>query len=106
MLKKLKMEGQQSGYSERVKINVGGGKFETSLTTLTRLNGTVLNYLREGESFIPPSDLDARESLRREAEFYNLPGLVKLCLPEVFHVGDRVQWKANAIEPYWMSFVR
>ncbi|RCN33390.1 K+ channel tetramerization domain protein [Ancylostoma caninum] len=127
------MEGQQPGYSERVKINVGGGKFETSLTTLTRLNGTmlsimvadrwrgqgelfvdrdptyfplVLNYLREGENFIPPSDLDARESLRREAEFYNLPGLVKLCLPEVFHVGDRVQWKANAIEPYWMSFVR
>ncbi|KAL6741619.1 hypothetical protein Aduo_014854 [Ancylostoma duodenale] len=127
------MEGQQPAYGERVKINVGGGTFETSLTTLTRLDGTmlsimvadrwrgqgelfvdrdptyfplVLNYLREGENFVPPSDLDARESLRREAEFYNLPGLVKLCLPEMFHVGDRVQWKANAIDSYWMSFVR
>ncbi|EYC12686.1 hypothetical protein Y032_0046g1362 [Ancylostoma ceylanicum] len=89
------MEGQQPGYGERVKINVGGSTFETSLSTLTRLDGTVLsimvadrwrgqgelfvdrdptyfpmvlNYLRDGDNFIPPSDIDARENLRREAE--------------------------------------
>ncbi|CAJ0591877.1 unnamed protein product [Cylicocyclus nassatus] len=126
-------DGEQLTYGERVKINVGGVIFETSLSTLTRMNDTVLsamvanrwrmqeelfvdrdpthfakvlNYLRDGDNFSPPIDEDARESLRREAEFYNLPGLAKMCLPEVFRVGDRVQWKENAVESYWQSFVR
>ncbi|KAK6754429.1 hypothetical protein RB195_013436 [Necator americanus] len=127
------MEEPQLAYGERVKINVGGQMFETSLSTLTRVDGTVLsimvadrwrgqgelfvdrdpthfakvlNYLREGENFVAPTEDDARESLRREAEFYNLPGLVDLCLPEVFRIGDRVQWRESAIDSYWMSFVR
>ncbi|VDM79839.1 unnamed protein product, partial [Strongylus vulgaris] len=127
-------DGEHLSYGERVKINVGGTIFETSLSTLTRLGDTVLstmvanrwrsqeelfidrdpthfakvlNYLRDGENFVPPAEDYLRENLRREAEvFYNLPGLAKMCLPEVFHVGDKVQWKESAIDSYWMSFVR
>ncbi|VDN23026.1 unnamed protein product [Cylicostephanus goldi] len=121
-----------SSYSERVRINVGGTIFETSLCTLTRVNDTllsamvgrwrnsgelfidrdptyfakILNYLRDSESFYPPEDDEARECLRREAKFYNIPGLVTMCLPDVIGYGDSVQWKISAIDTYWKSFVR
>ena len=46
----------------------------------------VLNYLRDGDSAWLPSDADTREKLRREADFYLLPGLnsnINLnCLPK------------------------
>ncbi|CAJ0591183.1 unnamed protein product [Cylicocyclus nassatus] len=116
----------------RVKVNVGGTIFETTISTLTRVDNTVLstmvadrwqnqeelfvdrspthfekilNYLRDGNNFILPADLEARESLRREAEFYNLPGLAELCSPG-FHVGDWVQWNEAAIEAYWKFIAR
>ncbi|VDK48840.1 unnamed protein product [Cylicostephanus goldi] len=134
----------------RVKINVGGTVFETTVTTLTRLGNTVtkilscpnpsmieavqvlsamvadrwrnsadelfvdrsptyfakiLDYLRDGENFAVPTDFDARECLRREAEFYNLPELADMCAPGL-HVGDWVEWKSSAVEAYWRFFVR
>ncbi|CAJ0591470.1 unnamed protein product [Cylicocyclus nassatus] len=115
-------------FGERVKINVGGTIFETYLSTLTRADGTVLSamvasrwrnqeeifidrnpvyfakildYLRDSEHFTPPSEEDARDALRKEAEFYNLPGLAEICSPDVFHIGDNVQWKESAVESYW-----
>ncbi|CAJ0591184.1 unnamed protein product [Cylicocyclus nassatus] len=111
----------------RVKINVGGTVFETYLSTLTKVNESVLSamvaeemqngdelfidrnpllfakvldYLRDDERFVPPSDDDAKEALRREAEFYNLPELVNKCLPEEFRTGVKVKWKESAIESY------
>ncbi|VDN21367.1 unnamed protein product [Cylicostephanus goldi] len=93
-------EGEKPKNNRRVKIIVGGKIFETTVSTLTRLDDTV-----DGESFALPSDRDARESLRREAEFYNLPGLAKMCSPGL-HVGDCVQWKDSAIEVYWKWFAR
>ncbi|CAJ0591182.1 unnamed protein product [Cylicocyclus nassatus] len=115
----------------RVKLNVGGTVFETYLSTLTKVNESVLSamvaeeiqngdelfidrnpllfakvldYLRDDERFVPPSDDDAREALRREAEFYYLPELVEKCLPEKFHTGVQVKWKESAIESYWKVF--
>ncbi|CAJ0591198.1 unnamed protein product [Cylicocyclus nassatus] len=64
----------------------------------------ILDYLRDKDHFFPPSDENAREALRREAEFYKLNDLVLMCLPDVFAVGDVVKWKENAIESYWKFF--
>ncbi|CAJ0591200.1 unnamed protein product [Cylicocyclus nassatus] len=79
----------------------------------------ILDYLRDGENVTLPKDDEAREALRKEAEFYNLPGLSKMCAPytsvskgdkdfevKTFHQGDIVQWKESAIEMYWKYFVR
>ncbi|CAJ0591153.1 unnamed protein product [Cylicocyclus nassatus] len=115
----------------RVKINVGGTVFETYLSTLTKVNDSVLSamiaeemqngdelfidrnpllfakvldYLRDEERFVPPPEDDAREALRREAEFYKLPELVKKCLPEEIRFGDDVKWKESAIDSYWKVF--
>ncbi|CAJ0593787.1 unnamed protein product [Cylicocyclus nassatus] len=126
-----KMEIKEPPRGERVKINVGGLVYETSLSTLTRVSGSVLaimvrrrqgqeelfvdrdathfdevlDYLRDGQSYTAPEDDEIRESLRREAMFYNLPGLVKKCSDEIF-VGDWVKWKRNAIDKYWKFFIR
>ncbi|CAJ0591164.1 unnamed protein product [Cylicocyclus nassatus] len=120
-------ENSVQAYGEIVKINVGGTIFETYLSTLTRIDDTVLStmvasrwrnqevlfvdrnplhfakildYLRDIENFTPPSDDGEREELRKEAEFYNLPGLVEMCSPEVFRVGYSVQWKQSSVESY------
>ncbi|CAJ0591197.1 unnamed protein product [Cylicocyclus nassatus] len=66
--------------------------------------GRILDYLRDKDHFFPPSDENAREALRREAEFYKLNDLVLMCLPDGFAVGDVVKWKENAIESYWKFF--
>ncbi|CAJ0591191.1 unnamed protein product [Cylicocyclus nassatus] len=135
---------QKSG--ERVKINVGGTVFETTISTLTRLDNTVLStmvasrwrnqeeifvdrsptyfskildYLRDGENVTLPKEDEAREALRKEAEFYNLSDLSKMCAPytsvskddkgfevKAFCQGDIVQWKESAIQMYWKYFVR
>ncbi|CAJ0591878.1 unnamed protein product [Cylicocyclus nassatus] len=90
----------------RVKLNVGGTAFETSFSTLTSFDDSmlsalvanhwrrqeelfidrdpshfeeVLNYLRDGEYVVLPEDENTLKRLQREAEFYNLPGLVVLC---------------------------
>ncbi|CAJ0591199.1 unnamed protein product [Cylicocyclus nassatus] len=66
----------------------------------------VLDYLRDGASFALPKDDDARQALRKEAEFYNIPDLAKMCCYE-FKVLDKVQWKDNnVIEAYWKFLVR
>ncbi|KHJ94158.1 K+ channel tetramerization domain protein [Oesophagostomum dentatum] len=120
---------------EIVRINVGGTVFETTLFTLDKINdymlstmvatrwrkkeelfidrdpthfSKVLNYLRDGNAVLP-ADEEALESLRREAEFYNLPDLAKMCLsqaPDVPQEGSVVQWKESAINTYWKFFVR
>ncbi|CAJ0600649.1 unnamed protein product [Cylicocyclus nassatus] len=93
-------------FARRVKINVGGTVFETSLPTLTSVSDSmfsaliadrwqnqeelfidrdpthfakVLNYLRNCEAFLPPRNDDSREDLQREAES-----------------GDKVQWTPRA----------
>ncbi|EYC08543.1 hypothetical protein Y032_0065g3606 [Ancylostoma ceylanicum] len=129
------MEGPSSSSfsSDRIRLNVGGKIFETTLSTLTKIQGTVLstmvaerwrgegelfidrdpthfskilNYLRDGDEFNIPLDRDACEELRREAQFYNLLGLAELCSPQVLNVGDEVQWKREAVGLYWRPFVR
>ncbi|CAJ0600600.1 unnamed protein product [Cylicocyclus nassatus] len=129
----------------RVKINVGGVVFETTVSTLTRLKNTllstmvterwrnqeeffvdrnpkyfakVLDYLRDGENVTLPNGSEAREALRKEAEFYNLHGLAKMCMscPSAYKVdegsvediktGDVVRWRESVIENYWKYLVR
>ncbi|CAJ0591187.1 unnamed protein product [Cylicocyclus nassatus] len=129
VMSQAEMGGHQKS-GERVKINVGGTVFETTISTLTRLDNTVLStmvanrwrnqeeifvdrsptyfskildYLRDGENVTLPRDDEAREALRKEAEFYNLPDLSKMC---TLHIRDIVQWKESAIEMYWKYFVR
>ncbi|CAJ0591158.1 unnamed protein product [Cylicocyclus nassatus] len=127
-------QGEQSKTGGRLRINVGGTIFETTVSTLTRLNdtmlsalvsnrwnqsnqeeifvdrnptyfGKVLDYLRDGENFAVPTDHDVRECLRREADFYNLSELAKMCSPGL-HVGDWVMWKEDAVEAKWKFFAR
>ncbi|CBI83240.1 BTB domain-containing protein [Caenorhabditis elegans] len=122
-----------SNLSERVLLNVGGKKFETTVATLTRVSdtvlavmvsdrwktgdeifidrdpkhfGKVLNYLRDGDHFVAPSDTEACDELKREAHFYNMPFLAEMCMPMNVDVADVVQWKRDAIEIYWRPFVR
>ncbi|CAJ0591155.1 unnamed protein product [Cylicocyclus nassatus] len=120
-------DNRVQAHGEVVKINVGGTIFETYLSTLMRVDNTVLSamaaswrnqevlfvdrsptqfakildYLRDSENFTPPLDDGAREELRKEAEFYNMPGLVEMCSPEVFRVGDSVQWRQSVVESYY-----
>ncbi|CAJ0591092.1 unnamed protein product [Cylicocyclus nassatus] len=120
---------------DRIRINVGGSVFETSFSTLTNAEGSVLsamakrgrnqeelfidrdptyfaeqvlNYLRDGKSFCSPIDDQARDFLHREAdrEYYKLPGLAEMCLRTEFQIGDTVQWNQTAIGIYWKFFVR
>ncbi|CAJ0592664.1 unnamed protein product [Cylicocyclus nassatus] len=127
--KRKKLSGESH---HGVKINVGGTIFQTSFLTLTRLDNTmlsamvanhwrnqdelfidrypthfakVLDYLRDGENFALPLEEDVREALRKEAEFYNIPGLAKMC-SKVIKVGDMVQWQESVIEEYWKYLVR
>ncbi|CAJ0600049.1 unnamed protein product [Cylicocyclus nassatus] len=124
-------EQKLSTSDKRMKINVGGTIFETYLSTLRKVKNSVLSamvaehwrneeemfvdrdpnlfvkvldYLRDEKNFVPPSDDDVREALGREADFYYLPGLVKLCSPTIFCVDDVVKWKDSAIESYWKAF--
>ncbi|CAJ0591485.1 unnamed protein product [Cylicocyclus nassatus] len=117
-------EYEHPNHGELLKINVGGVIFETSLSTVTRAKNSVLfalvadsrqehvfidrdpthfakvlDYLRDGERFVPPSNDDTRDSLRNEAEFYNLPGLANLCACDV---GDKVKWTKKAIDRCYM----
>ncbi|CAJ0592025.1 unnamed protein product [Cylicocyclus nassatus] len=121
---KLLEKHKHPSCGERVKINVGGVVFTTSFTSVNSVKDSllsamvadrqqkeeevfidrdpthfakVLNYLREGERFLPPSDDDTRESLRSEAEFYNLPDLAQMC---ACHAGDVVKWTTRAITTY------
>ncbi|PAV75820.1 hypothetical protein WR25_13636 [Diploscapter pachys] len=118
---------------ERVLLNVGGKIFETTLFTLNKIGnsvlatmvsdrwkrgveifidrdpthfGKILNYLRDGDEFTVPQDVDACEELKREAQFYNLPGLVELCGVQPLREGDEVQWRKDAIAFYWRPFIR
>ncbi|CAJ0591883.1 unnamed protein product [Cylicocyclus nassatus] len=61
----------------------------------------VLDYLRDYERFDPPVDSFARNRLRKEAEFYKLPGLVDICSTPLWRVGDTVNWRENGIDLYW-----
>ncbi|CAJ0607500.1 unnamed protein product [Cylicocyclus nassatus] len=112
-----------SNRSSRVKINVGGTVFETLLSTLTKhkdsvfsamlanrrqgqeelffdreseLFPMVMDYLRYGKISAVPVDRHSQAKLRREAEFYNLPGLLK-CMFKPF---DKVQLVEGVIEEY------
>ncbi|CAJ0597891.1 unnamed protein product [Cylicocyclus nassatus] len=91
-----------SNLNRRVKLNVGGQIFETTVGTLTRVNGSllaklvenisenddesifidhdpryfssVLNFLRDGR--IPlPDDIKEIDELRREAQYFNLKSM-------------------------------
>ncbi|CAJ0600050.1 unnamed protein product, partial [Cylicocyclus nassatus] len=130
-------ERQSSG--ERVKINVGGTVFETTVSTLTRIDNTmlsamvaerwrngeelfvdrnptlfakILDYLRDSGNVTLPKGDAAREAIRKEADFYNLPGLAEMCVSYAstkrvsdrvsrIALSDTVQWKKNCIEVYW-----
>nr|CDJ95276.1 Potassium channel domain containing protein [Haemonchus contortus] len=128
------MDGpSSSSLGDRIRLNVGGTIFETTLSTLKKVPNTVLstmvaerwrgqgelfidrdpthfskilNYLRDGDEFSIPQDRDACEELRREAQFYNITGLAELCSPQILNVGDEVQWKRDAVALYWRPFVR
>ncbi|CAJ0592041.1 unnamed protein product [Cylicocyclus nassatus] len=112
---------------ERVKIDVGGTVFKTTLSTLRRLDDSiystltgggkgwrkqendrnrnpvlfvdrdptdfshVLNYLRDGKNVVLPEDDYTLKSLRREAEFYNLPGLVEICSAMLCRRGTNIE---------------
>ncbi|CAJ0591879.1 unnamed protein product [Cylicocyclus nassatus] len=100
----------------RVKINVGGTMFETSLSTLKKFENCmlfsmvadrwkgqdelfidrnptyfayVLDYLRDGEYVVLPDDDNSLKCLQREAEFYNLPSLTKMCSAKLQHAANR-----------------
>ena len=102
---KATVEENLSQFKQRVKLNVGGKKFETTLTTLTTYPdsmlgamfsgrhevppdeegcvfidrdgkhfGTILNFLRTG-TLDMPSSTKAVSELKREMEYYQLPGM-------------------------------
>lgn len=98
-----------------VKLNVGGKRYETSLATLKRdphsffaklvrngdfsskeffidRNGQyfeyILDYLRQPATWEPPIDKETRTILRREADFYSLPGLVQI-LEQKYNLAKR-----------------
>ena len=102
---KATVEENLSQFKQRVKLNVGGSKFETTLTTLTTYPdsmlgamfsgrhevppdeegcvfidrdgkhfGTILNFLRTG-TLDMPSSTKAVSELKREMEYYQLPGM-------------------------------
>jgi hypothetical protein len=90
-----------------IRLNVGGVHYNTARSTLCRVAGSmletmfngviqsqkikgryfidrngqlfqhILDYLRDGEMWTPPSDLDACRSLLREAQFFCLSALVE-----------------------------
>ncbi|KAK5975226.1 K+ channel tetramerization domain protein, partial [Trichostrongylus colubriformis] len=90
------MDGpSSSALGDRIRLNVGGSVFETTISTLKKVPNTVLstmvaerwrghgelfidrdpthfskilNYLRDGDEFSVPQDRDACEELRREAQ--------------------------------------
>ncbi|VDK62703.1 unnamed protein product [Cylicostephanus goldi] len=61
----------------------------------------ILDYLQSRENFTPPWDDCARAELRREAEYFNLPELIKMCSENNLQKGDKVRWKENVVEAYW-----
>ncbi|CAD6192111.1 unnamed protein product [Caenorhabditis auriculariae] len=133
LLRRLVSTQFEDSMNNRVLLNVGGQRFETTVATLSRIPdsvlatmvsdrwkkddelfidrdpkhfGKILNFLRDGDDFVAPTDSEATEELKREATFYNLPILIDLCMPTVFDVGDVVQWRREAVPIYWKPFVR
>ncbi|EOD23272.1 hypothetical protein EMIHUDRAFT_469573 [Emiliania huxleyi CCMP1516] len=100
---KATVEENLAQFKQRVKLNVGGSKFETTLTTLTRYPESMLGAMFSGRHEVPPDDegyvfidrdgkqfgtilnflrtgtLDVPSStkaateLKREMEYYQLP---------------------------------
>ncbi|CAO4367724.1 unnamed protein product [Caenorhabditis nigoni] len=98
--------------TEIVKLNVGGTIFQTTKSTLTKLNGyfktmletrkpiakdesgaifidrdptyfrLILNFMRDGHVNLQKYSEDVKE-IEREAEYYLLYGLAELCITEV-----------------------
>uniref|UniRef100_A0A0N5AA95 BTB domain-containing protein n=1 Tax=Syphacia muris TaxID=451379 RepID=A0A0N5AA95_9BILA len=122
--------------STRIRLNVGGVVFETTVETLNRVDGTmlkaicekerldseeeeifidrdpkhfrvILNFLRDGTSILPADEKDIAE-MEREADFYGITELVTACRNELHAVdfGDLVKWRTEAVEYYWRSFIR
>eukprot|EP01006_Ploeotia_vitrea_P001847 TRINITY_DN105784_c0_g1_i1.p1 TRINITY_DN105784_c0_g1~~TRINITY_DN105784_c0_g1_i1.p1 ORF type:complete len:629 (-),score=61.91 TRINITY_DN105784_c0_g1_i1:243-2129(-) len=111
-----RMQSVHNSQMNKIRVNVGGHKFETSLATLTAERGSmleamfsgrfpteydnneyfidrdaecfpfILNYLRDGDIDIP-KDKQVRGRLLREATFYGLDGLQHL-LDKVDHGGE------------------
>lgn len=114
MVKEIK-----KGQSSRVKLNIGGHKFETSLATLTKHGGSMFAAMfsgrhhvepdedgfyfvdRDGTHFIHilnflrdgtlniPDDRFLHNWLINEANFYSLPDLDKLCRKALKHKEKR-----------------
>eukprot|EP01006_Ploeotia_vitrea_P041300 TRINITY_DN66502_c6_g15_i2.p1 TRINITY_DN66502_c6_g15~~TRINITY_DN66502_c6_g15_i2.p1 ORF type:complete len:507 (+),score=24.93 TRINITY_DN66502_c6_g15_i2:21-1541(+) len=117
---KTHIQSFMSNQVNKVRINVGGSRFETTLTTLTSERGSmleamfsgrfpiesedgeyfidrdaeffplILNYLRDGEVEMPTDDA-ARARLAREAAYYGLDGLQgHLDRTETVHWDDEI----------------
>ena len=53
---KKKMEGVQKFQSSRIKLNIGGTRFETSRDTLTKVEGSMLAAMFSGRHQVTPDD--------------------------------------------------
>ena len=121
--------------TDPIVVNVGGTKYQTTLATLTKYEGSmlcalaeafaasdeevlfidrdgpcfryVLNYLRDPFAKpLFPRDPAERDQLRREADFYGLPGLfctLSLAGPFVASRGNQVA-TVNTHENYELAF--
>ncbi|CAL2033950.1 unnamed protein product [Caenorhabditis brenneri] len=107
--------------AEIVKLNIGGTIFHTTKSTLTRYDGffktmfetdipvtkddsgtffidrspkhfdTILNFMRDGDIALPTCEREIKE-ISKEAQYYLLTGLVKLCSDRVSNIKSQVNW--------------
>ncbi|CAL2033954.1 unnamed protein product [Caenorhabditis brenneri] len=105
--------------TEIVKLNIGGTIFQTTKSTLTKYDGffktmletdvpmikddygaffvdrspkhfdTILNFMRDGDVALPSCEREIKE-ISKEAQYYLLSGLVKLCSSRVNEIMNQL----------------